>query len=78
MVCTHFQLYLENCTQAKDQEEVNCSLIDFSNILREIMTSWLNVILPLSFKVVDILSNKKFKGGGKSGANSKKRKQEED
>jgi hypothetical protein len=29
-VCTRFQLYLENCTQAKDQVKVDCSLIDFS------------------------------------------------
>ncbi len=78
MVCNHFQLYLENCTQAKDQEEDDCSLIDFSTNHREIITSQFNVILPLSFKVVDTLSDKELKGGGKLGAKSKKRKQEED
>jgi hypothetical protein len=43
-VCTRFQLYLENCTRTKDQEEVNCFLIDFSPNHQDIITSRFNVI----------------------------------
>jgi hypothetical protein len=79
-VCTRFQLYLENCTQAEDQEEVDCSLIDFSPDHQDIIISQFNAILPLSFKAVDSSSDKepKGKGGGGLGTKSKKRKQEEE
>ncbi len=80
MVCTCFQLYLENCTQAEDREEVDCSLIDFSPDHQDIITSWFNVILPASFKAVDSSYDEepKEKGGGGLGTKSKKRKQEEE
>jgi hypothetical protein len=77
-VCTHFQLYLENCTRAKDREEVFCSLIDFSTGHREIITSRFNIILPLSFKAVDTLYDEELKGGGELGAKLKKWNQEEE
>ncbi len=77
-VCTRFQLYLENCTQAKDREEVNCSLINFSTDHQDIITMQFNVVLPLSFKAVDASSDKEPKGGGGLRAKSKKRKKEEE
>jgi hypothetical protein len=79
-VCTHFQLYLENCTRANDQEEVDCSLIDFSPDRQDIITSWFNVILTVSFKAVDSSSDGEHKerGGAGLGTKSKKRKQKEE
>jgi hypothetical protein len=79
-VCTRFQLYLENCTRAKDQKEVDCSLINFSPDHRDIITSQFNVILPASFKAVESASDEepKEKGGAGSGMKSKKMKQEEE
>jgi hypothetical protein len=79
-VCTRFQLYLENCTRTKDQEEVDCSLIDFSPNHQDIITSWFNVILTASSKAVDSPSDKEHKerGGAGLGTKSKKRKQKEE
>ncbi len=79
-VCTRFQLYLENCTRAKDQEEVDCSLIDFSPNHQDIIMSRFNVILTASFKAVDSSSDKEHKerGGAGLGTKSKKRKQKEE
>ncbi len=63
-VCTCFQQYLENCTCTKDQEEVDCSLIDFSPDHQDIITSRFNMILPASFKAVDSSSNEEHKERG--------------
>jgi hypothetical protein len=77
-VCTCFQLYLENFTQAKDCKEVNCSLIDFFTDHQDIITMQFNIVLPLSFKAVDAPSDEEPKGGRGLRAKSKKRKKEEE
>jgi hypothetical protein len=66
-VCTRFQLYLENFTQAEDQEEVDCSLINFSPDHQDIITSQFNVILPASFKAVKSSLDEECKEKGGAG-----------
>ena len=57
-VCTRFQLYLESCTRAEDREEVDNSLIDFSNDHRDIILNRFNANLPASFKAVELGNDK--------------------
>jgi hypothetical protein len=77
-VCIRFQLYLANCTRAKDWEEVICFLINFSTDHQDIITMQFNLVPQLSFKAVDASSDKEPKGGGVLRAKSKKRKKEEE
>ena len=57
-ICTCFQLYLESCTQAEDQEEVDNSLIYFLTDHRGILLNRFNTNLPASFKAVELGTDK--------------------
>ncbi len=50
--------YLESCTQAKDREEVDNSLLDFSANHSIILLNSFNTNLPASFKAVKLGTDK--------------------
>jgi hypothetical protein len=55
-VCTHFQLFLDNCTHAEEREDVDNSLIDFSADHRDIILNQFGATLLPCFK--DLKNNK--------------------
>jgi hypothetical protein len=51
-VCTHFQLFLNNCTHAEERENIHNSLINFSADHRDIILDQFGATLPPCFKKV--------------------------
>jgi hypothetical protein len=73
-VCTHFQLFLDNCTYAKEREDVNDSLINFLANHRDIILDWFGGTLPPCFKEV---TNKDSDTKMENRKKNKKQKKEE-
>jgi hypothetical protein len=74
LVCTHFLLFLDNCTHAEDREDVNDSLIDFLEDNRDIILDRFGATLPPCFKEV---TNKDPDTKMEKGKKTKKQKSEE-
>ncbi len=78
-VCTHFQLFLNNCTHAEEREDVNDSLIDFSADHRDIILDRFSTTFPPCFKGLknNKVRNKDSDTEIEKGKNNKKQKKEE-
>ncbi len=73
-VCTRFQLFLNNCTHAEEQEDVDNSLINFSANHRDIILGRFGTTLLPCFKVLknNEVTNKDSDTEIEKGKNNKK------
>jgi hypothetical protein len=78
-VCTHFQLFLDNCTHAEEREDVDNSLIDLLADHRDIILDRFGATLPPCSKDLknNKVTNKDSDTEIEKGKNNKKQKKEE-